>query len=119
MTQQHFVTGQRWVSDTEAELGLGIVLDVENRRLTLGFPAAGERRTYALDNAPVSRVRYQTEEKVRHQDGTLITITEVLEQGHLLAYRGFTKDHVEHLIPEFELDSFEIGRASCREWGAK
>ena len=106
MTQQHFVTGQRWVSDTEAELGLGIVLDVENRRLTLGFPAAGERRTYALDNAPVSRVRYQTEEKVRHQDGTLITITEVLEQGHLLAYRGFTKDHVEHLIPEFELDSF-------------
>lgn len=106
MKQQKFVTGQRWVSDTEAELGLGIVLELENRRLTLSFPAAGERRTYAVDDAPVSRVRYQIDEKVRHQDGTRITVTEVLEQGQLLAYRGLTKAGEELLIPEFELDSF-------------
>ncbi|MDQ2075495.1 RNA polymerase-associated protein RapA [Marinimicrobium sp. ABcell2] len=106
MKQQQFVTGQRWVSDTEAELGLGIVLEVENRRLTLGFPASGERRTYALDNAPVSRVRYQPDEHIRHQNGTRITVTEVLEQGQLLAYRGVTKEGTEELIPEFELDSF-------------
>lgn len=106
MKQQKFVTGQRWVSDTEAELGLGIVLELENRRLTLSFPASGERRTYAMEDAPVSRVRYQVEEKVRHQDGTRITVTEVLEQGQLLAYRGLTKAGEELLIPEFELDSF-------------
>lgn len=106
MKQQKFVTGQRWVSDTEAELGLGIVLELENRRLTLSFPASGERRTYAMEDAPVSRVRYQVDEKVRHQDGTRITVTEVLEQGQLLAYRGLTKSGEELLIPEFELDSF-------------
>jgi ATP-dependent helicase HepA len=106
MKQQQFVTGQRWISDTEAELGLGIVLEVENRRVTLGFPASGERRTYAWDNAPVSRVRYQPDERIRHQNGTRITVTEVLEQGQLLAYRGVTKDGSEELIPEFELDSF-------------
>ncbi len=106
MKQQKFVTGQRWVSDTEAELGLGVVLELENRRLTLSFPASGERRTYAVDDAPVSRVRYQVDEKVRHQNGTQITVTEVLEQGQLLAYRGLTKTGEELLIPEFELDSF-------------
>ncbi|MGD8177298.1 RNA polymerase-associated protein RapA [Marinimicrobium sp. ARAG 43.8] len=106
MSQQQFVTGQRWVSDTEAELGLGIVLEVDERQLTLGFPAAGQRRTYALRSAPVSRVRYQVDEAVQHQDGTSITIREVLEQGLLLAYRGVTEEGEEQLIPEFELDSF-------------
>ena len=49
-----FVPGQRWVSNTESELGLGIVMDTANRRVTVSFPAVGERRTYAIDNAPLS-----------------------------------------------------------------
>lgn len=101
-----FVIGQRWISESEADLGLGIVLDVANRRLTLSFPAAGERRTYAMDNAPVSRVKYEVGEKVRHQDGTKIQITRIVEQAGCLMYVGLTKDNEEVAIPEFELDSF-------------
>lgn len=101
-----FVIGQRWISESEAELGLGIVLDLSNRRLTLSFPAAGERRTYALDNAPISRVIYQVGEKVRRQDGATMTITRVVEQQGCLLYHGVTKDNQELAIPEFELDSF-------------
>jgi ATP-dependent helicase HepA len=101
-----FVIGQRWISESEADLGLGIVLDVANRRLTLSFPAAGERRTYAMDNAPVSRVKYEIGEKVRHQDGTKIQITRIVEQAGCLMYVGLTKDDEELAIPEFELDSF-------------
>ncbi len=101
-----FVIGQRWISESEADLGLGIVLDVANRRLTLSFPAAGERRTYAMDNAPVSRVKYEIGEKVRHQDGTKITITEIVEQAGCLMYIGVTKENETLSIPEFELDSF-------------
>lgn len=101
-----FVIGQRWISESEADLGLGIVLDVSNRRLTLSFPAAGERRTYAMDNAPVSRVKYEVGEKVRHQDGTKIQITRIVEQAGCLMYVGLTKDDEEFAIPEFELDSF-------------
>ena len=84
MSKAQFVIGQRWISESEADLGLGIVLDVANRRLTLSFPASGERRTYALDNAPVSRVKYEVGEKVRHQDGTRIKITRVIEQAGCL-----------------------------------
>ena len=35
------VPGQRWVSDTEPELGLGIVLKSEFGRAEIFFPAAG------------------------------------------------------------------------------
>ncbi len=106
MSKAQFVIGQRWISESEADLGLGIVLDVANRRLTLSFPASGERRTYALDNAPVSRLKYEVGEKVRHQDGTRIKITRVIEQAGCLMYVGLTKDSEELSIPEFELDSF-------------
>lgn len=106
MSKAQFAIGQRWISESEAELGLGIVLDLANRRLTLSFPAAGERRTYALDNAPVSRVVYQVGEKVRHQDGTRMKITRVVEQQGCLLYQGITDDNRELSIPEFELDSF-------------
>ena len=34
MADPQFVPGQRWVSNTEAELGLGIVIENENRRVT-------------------------------------------------------------------------------------
>lgn len=109
---QAFTIGQRWISEAEAELGLGIVLDIANRRLTLSFPAAGERRTYAMENAPVSRVVYQVGEKVRHQDGTSVKITRVVEQQGCLLYYGLAFDKDKNLtkeeiaIPEFELDSF-------------
>lgn len=106
MSKAQFVIGQRWISESEAELGLGIVLDLANRRLTLSFPAAGERRTYAVENAPVSRVKYHVGEDVRHNNGTKVKLTKVVEQAGCLLYTGQTKDGEEISFPEFELDSF-------------
>jgi ATP-dependent helicase HepA len=106
VSKVQYVIGQRWISESEADLGLGIVLDLANRRLTLSFPAAGERRTYALDNAPISRVKYEVGEQVRHQNGTKIKLTQVVEQAGCLLYTGLTKDDEEIVFPEFELDSF-------------
>jgi len=106
VSKAQFVIGQRWISEAEADLGLGIVLDVVNRRLTLSFPASGERRTYAIDNAPVSRVKYEVGERVRRHDGARIKITRIIEQAGCLMYQGLTSDNDELAIPEFELDSF-------------
>ena len=64
-----FQPGQRWVSNTESELGLGIVLEVVNRRIEMSFPAAGEKRTYAIDIAPLSRVRYEKGQQVSNLEG--------------------------------------------------
>ena len=55
----NFTPGQRWVSDNDAALGLGIVQSVAFRTVQLEFPAADETRTYAKDNAPLTRVIYK------------------------------------------------------------
>ena len=36
-----FSVGQRWLSETENELGLGIVIEAQNRFITVSFPVTG------------------------------------------------------------------------------
>lgn len=101
-----FVPGQRWVSNTESELGLGIVMDTANRRVTISFPAVGERRTYAMDNAPLSRVHYEVGENVSHADGVSITVSNIEDQGGYLTYTGLDSDGNEATVEEIDLESF-------------
>ena len=42
-----FALGQRWMSDTESDLGLGTVIKLEGRMVTIIFPATGETRLFA------------------------------------------------------------------------
>ena len=53
-----FALGQRWISDSESDLGLGTVVGIEGRMLTLLFPASGETRLYAIAEAPLTRVQF-------------------------------------------------------------
>ena len=106
MSKQEFEIGQRWISDTEAELGLGLVLEVEDRLVTLSFPAAGERRMYSINNAPISRVRYQRGDAIRSAEGLKIKVQEIIEDGKLLVYLGMDASGERHEIDEIDLDSF-------------
>ena len=67
MSIPSFILGQRWISNTESELGLGIVVEVASRRVEISFPAAGERRTYAMENAPISRVQYEAGQQIQNE----------------------------------------------------
>jgi len=80
------VPGQRWVSETEPELGLGIMLNVEFKRVEVMFPAADERRQYALESAPLRRVVLKPGESLETHNGDVLEIDEVLEVDHLLVY---------------------------------
>jgi ATP-dependent helicase HepA len=104
--QVTFVPGQRWVSNTESELGLGIVLEIIGRRVEISFPAAAERRTYAVDNAPISRVQYDIGQKIQDGGGQEFTIDEVLDNGGCLIYSGLDESGDKIVIPEMELNSF-------------
>jgi ATP-dependent helicase HepA len=101
-----FQPGQRWVSNTESELGLGIVLEVAHRRVEMNFPAADEKRVYAIDNAPLSRVRYEVGQKISNQDGHELLITEVAEHNGCLIYLGSDESDQVMVVPELELNSF-------------
>jgi ATP-dependent helicase HepA len=98
--------GQRWISNTEPELGLGIVFEVYNRRAVLTFPASDERRTYALDNAPLTRVQYRAADRVRSEDGAELIVSAIEEIEGCIIYRGIDSRGAASSLHEIDLDSF-------------
>ncbi len=101
MDTSEFVIGQRWVSHSDTALGLGIVTDISGRRVTLGFPAADEERTYAIDNAPLSRIIYQIGEAIETFDGERYIVRAVEDIGGVLMYHA--DDGGENLIQVSEV----------------
>ncbi len=93
-----FVTGQRWISESEPELGLGTIVHTESGRVQVEFKAAGEERTYATDNAPLRRVRFRVGDEVRNQADQKFLVTEVIERQGVLLYVG---EHQQ--LPEAQL----------------
>lgn len=89
------VSGQRWVSDTEPELGLGIVLKSEFGRAEIFFPASGEHRQYALGSAPVRRVAFKEGDTVRTHSGESLHVDSIADNGGLLTYRCGARDVAE------------------------
>ena len=81
------VPGQRWVSDSEPELGLGIVLKCEYGRAEIYFPAAGEHRQYALGSAPIRRVRFQEGDTIKTHQGESQCVLSISESNGLLTYQ--------------------------------
>ncbi|MDT8398710.1 MAG: RNA polymerase-associated protein RapA [Pseudomonadales bacterium] len=83
---QTFAVGQRWVSDSEAELGLGIVTDVTDRTVTVEFPGSGQQRQYAKDAAPLTRIRFQVGDEIRNQAQETFLVRAVIENADVLSY---------------------------------
>ncbi len=83
-----FIPGQRWVSESEPELGLGTVTGAGEGRVEVKFNGSGETRIYALDQAPLKRVRFRPGDKIKSQNDQEITVKTVLEHGGLLTYVG-------------------------------
>jgi ATP-dependent helicase HepA len=105
-----FQAGQRWISESEPELGLGTVIQCGDSRVQILFPAAGETRVYASDNAPLKRVRFRVGDDVKGCDDLKFTVVEIRETDGLITYLG---DGVE--LPEAQLsDSISFNRPEDR-----
>ena len=112
---QEFVPGQRWVSSAELSLGLGVVVSIEHRTVTLVFPATGETRTYARQSAPLSRVRFVPGDAVLDADDHGIQVEAVEEQDGLLTYIGTDEEDQPVRLHERQLSCFiQLNRPSER-----
>ncbi len=110
-----FIPGQRWISDTELQMGLGMVTATDFRTVTIVFPASGETRVYAKQTAPLTRVAFTQGDVIRDLNGQSITISSVRETNGLLTYSG--KDDVGNAIEltEGKLDhQIQLNRPSER-----
>lgn len=101
-----FIPGQRWISETEPELGLGMVISSEYNRVTVLFIAANERRIYALNNAPLTRVQFTKDDRIEDLDGRKLTVDQVTETDGILTYQGLDEHGDTVMLEEMELNHF-------------
>jgi ATP-dependent helicase HepA len=81
-----FAVGQRWTSEMEPELGIGIIDAVEGRQVRLRYPDSGMVRLYAVHSAPLQRVVFHPGDRVQDDTGGILTITAVETDGGLMVY---------------------------------
>ncbi|MDH4551060.1 RNA polymerase-associated protein RapA [Pseudomonas sp. BN607] len=103
---QQYQPGQRWISDSEAELGLGTILAQDGRLLTVLYPATGDTRQYSLRNAPLTRVRFSPGDQITHFEGWKLTVREVEDIDGLMVYHGLDGQNQPRTLPETQLSNF-------------
>lgn len=101
-----FVIGQRWISHSEAKLGLGFIKEIHDRQLIVSFPAAAEERIYAAHSAPLSRIRYKVGDSICDLDEQHFTVTGVSEDAGLISYSVVDSDDQASELDELELSCF-------------
>ncbi|MFC3151714.1 RNA polymerase-associated protein RapA [Litoribrevibacter euphylliae] len=97
-----FSVGQRYLSTTELELGLGIITQVDHRMVEIFFPAAEERRTYASNNAPLSRISYKIGDVITDRDSNEYKVLDLTDNNGVYIY--FVEDASGETRPMPELE---------------
>lgn len=101
-----FVIGQRWISEAETELGLGLIQNVDFRVVEVFFPAQDEVRSYAVKGAPLTRVTFAEGDTVPLHDGTELEVVIAEEVDGIYFYSDGQKTIPEiHLSGAIQLNS--------------
>ena len=98
-----FAIGQRWISETENSLGLGMITALDFRSVTLHFPATDETRIYAVAQAPLTRIALNKGEQLHHQAGWRGEVLDVQEMNGLLFYLVKNAQGEDVIVNEKEL----------------
>lgn len=98
-----FAIGQRWISETENSLGLGMITALDFRSVTLHFPATDETRIYAVAQAPLTRIALNKGEQLHHQTGWQGEVLDVQEMNGLLFYLVKNTQGEDVIVNEKEL----------------
>jgi len=85
---ENFFPNQRWTSEGEPELGVGIVTETSKGRVKMHFPITGETRLYAIENAPLRRVLFKTGDTIVDTSKRPLLIDRIELDGELFIYYG-------------------------------
>ncbi len=101
--QIKFKAGQKWISNAEPDLGMGRVQSMEHRQVTIYFDLVEEERTYARQEAPLTRVKFTSGDEIKTRAGSIVEVLEAIEEDSLYTYRCSDAGTVV-FIHETELD---------------
>jgi ATP-dependent helicase HepA len=85
---ENFYPDQRWVSEGEPELGIGIVIGTNKNRVQIHFPKAEEKREYALGSAPLRRVIFKPGDTIVDTHQRSLIIERIQDNGELFLFIG-------------------------------
>lgn len=105
MSSFDFVPGQRWISNSESELGLGLIQSLDHRTITIDFPASSEVRTYAIEQAPLSRVSFAVGDSIKNQENEKFKITALQENDGIITYDVTDSDDTASQLCETQLSA--------------
>ena len=103
---ENFFPNQRWTSEGEPELGIGIVMEAPFGRVKILFPASGEVRMYSAETAPLRRVTFKVGDTILDMDQREMVIERVKEENGLFIYYG-----QGNIISESELGDVTVNTA--------
>ena len=110
-----YIPGQRWISDAESRMGLGLVSSSEHRTVTISFPATGEVRSYAKETAPLTRVIFNIGDTVTTDEGVELIVESVIDNQGLISYQGKNDKGEELIIKEDSLaNTVQLNRPAER-----
>jgi len=94
-----FAIGQKWKSVAEPELGVGQVIKLDFRTVTLLFPISGEQRIYNSKNEPpLNRYVLKIGEKATSMKGVSFFVEEIIEDAGVLYYKSKEKSISEAVL---------------------
>jgi ATP-dependent helicase HepA len=109
--QREFAVGQRWLSDSEPDLGLGLVMDVDFRTVSIDFRAVEETRRYARQQAPLTRLVLKAGDKVTVAELSLEILDLLHTPSGLIIYETQDDQGKRHPLPESLLpDTLSMNR---------
>lgn len=82
----NLVPGQRFMSETEPELGLGILSSVESKTIKMLFLGANAERVYGSKGAPIKRVSFAIGDEITIRSGEKFVISDLEEVEGIKIY---------------------------------
>ncbi|MCB1062728.1 MAG: DEAD/DEAH box helicase family protein [Verrucomicrobiae bacterium] len=106
-----FAPGQRWISETQPELGLALVVACDFSQVKVLYPAAGETLIYSSRSAPLRRVAFDPGDTIKNHSGETFLVDRIRVDEKRIVY--IDADGKE--LPESELsDTMSVQKPEAR-----
>lgn len=98
MKSQLFAPGQRWLSETEPELGLGIVAEHDHRTVTIEFRSCDQIRRYSRHEAPLNRIIFSAGDVITTCTGEDLVVIDTSVVQDTIVYHAHRQEDVADTI---------------------